>query len=52
MELNHKVIPNPEPGIACGNALNGGYIVQPADAGHASTNKETTIITLEIKNSQ
>jgi len=52
MELNHNVIPSPEPGIACGNALKGGYIVHPADAGPASTNNEITITTLEIKNNQ
>jgi hypothetical protein len=33
METNHKVIPVPDPEIACGNALKGGYIVQPAEAG-------------------
>ena len=52
METSHRVIPAPEPPWASGKALNGGYIVHPAAAGPASTNKETTIKTLETKNNQ
>ena len=52
MDTSHNVIPIPEPGCAIGNALNGGYIVQPAAAGPASTNREMTIIIEEVKNNQ
>ena len=52
IETNHNVIPRPEPEIACGNALKGGYIVHPADAGPDSTNNDETIITLDKKNNQ
>jgi len=37
IDTNHKVIPSPEPEIAWGKALKGGYIVHPADAGPVST---------------
>src|SRR5690606_2258859 len=50
--INQSVIPAPEPGIACGKALSGGYTVQPAEAGPFSTKREITIITLEAKKNQ
>ena len=49
---NHKVIPAPEPGIAWGKALKGGYIVHPADAAPPSTTNEIIIITDETKKNQ
>src|SRR5690606_11676666 len=52
IEINHRVIPIPEPGWAIGRALNGGYMVHPAAAGPASKNKELTIIILDKKNNQ
>ena len=52
MEINHKVIPVPEPGIDSGKALSGGYMVHPAEAGPDSTNREESMIMLERKNSQ
>ena len=52
METNQSVIPRPEPGCACGKALKGGYMVQPAAAGPASTNKDPIIIALDKKNNQ
>ncbi len=52
MEINHNVMPMPEPGIACGKALNGGYTVQPPEAAPPSTNKERSMITLEKKKNQ
>ena len=33
IEINHNVIPNPEPDTACGRAESGGYTVHPAIAG-------------------
>ena len=52
IETNHKVIPAPDPPCASGRALKGGYIVQPAAAGPASTNNEITMMTLDKKNNQ
>src|SRR5690554_71505 len=52
MDTNQRVIPNPEPGIACGRAESGGYTVQPAEAGPDSTNSEATIIAAGIKHNQ
>ena len=52
MEINQRVIPNPEPEIDCGKADNGGYIVQPAIAGPVSINKEPSIINEEAKKNQ
>jgi hypothetical protein len=33
MLMSHKSIPIPEPGLACGNALKGGYAVHPPENG-------------------
>ena len=52
MDTNHNVIPKPDPACAIGKALNGGYMVQPAEAGPASTKSESTMMTLERKNNQ
>ena len=52
IDTSHSVIPNPEPEIACGNALSGGQIVQPADAAPPSTNNDSNMMTLEMKNNQ
>ena len=52
MEINHNVIPVPEPGIACGRALNGGYTVQPPEAAPPSTNKEKIMIRLDTRKNQ
>jgi len=50
--ISHKVIPSPDPEIASGTALRGGYIVHPADAGPDWTNKDIIIITHEAKKNQ
>ena len=52
MLINQSVIPNPDPGIACGKALRGGYIVQPAAAGPDVTNNDITITTEDKKKNQ
>jgi hypothetical protein len=52
MLTSHSVIPAPEPGMACGSALSGGYTVQPALAGPPSTNSEASIRTLLRKKNQ
>src|ERR1700746_518352 len=52
IDTNHKVIPKPEPGIACGKADNGGYTVQPPDAGPVSIPKEIIITVHEAKKNQ
>ena len=52
MEISHKVIPMPDPGIACGNADKGGYTVQPPDAAPPSVNKDRIMMTLEKKKNQ
>tara|TARA_B110000495_G_C22527803_1_gene321247 strand:+ start:247 stop:507 length:261 start_codon:yes stop_codon:yes gene_type:complete len=45
-------MPSPEPGIASGSALKGGYIVHPPDAGPVSINIEQNMIQLDIKKNQ
>ena len=40
MAVSQSVIPIPDPGIALGNALSGGYIVHPPEAGPVSTNND------------
>ena len=52
IDTNHRVIPAADPGWAWGNALKGGYIVQPAAAGPASTKSEAIINADDIKNNQ
>ena len=52
IETSHKVIPIPDPGIALGKALKGGYTVQPPEAGPVCTNNELINIMLEIKKNQ
>ena len=49
---NQSVIPKPEPGMALSNADNGGYTVQPADAGPVSTNIEINNTTEDMKKNQ
>ena len=50
MEINHKVMPMPEPGMAWGSALKGGYTVQPPEAAPPSTNNEKIMMTLDAAN--
>ena len=50
--MSHNVIPVPEPGIAWGNALKGGYIVHPAEAGPVSTHIELISTTVAIAKNQ
>jgi hypothetical protein len=45
-------MPIPDPGIACGKALKGGYTVQPPDAAPPSTKSENSMMTLEKKKNQ
>jgi len=45
-------MPAPEPGMAWGSALNGGYTVQPPEAGPVSTNSEITITAEEAAKNQ
>src|ERR1700744_3381624 len=49
---SHSVIPIPEPGIAFGNADNGGYIVQPPLAGPFCTRNDDNIMILAIRKNQ
>jgi hypothetical protein len=52
MEINHKVIPKPDPEIACGSALKGGYTVQPPEAGPDSMKSEAHMTIVEAKKNQ
>jgi hypothetical protein len=52
MDTNQRVIPIPDPLIACGRALNGGYMVHPPLAGPVDKNIDMNIITLERKKNQ
>ena len=52
LELIWTVMPVPEPGIACGRALSGGYTVQPPEAAPPSTNKENTMSRLDTRKNQ
>ena len=52
MEISQRVMPMPEPGIACGNALSGGYTVQPPEAAPPSTKREKIMITLDTAKNQ
>src|SRR4051812_43627684 len=52
MATSHMVIPVPDPLIACGSALNGGYTVQPPPAGPVSRKNEMNITTLDKKKNQ
>ena len=52
IEINHRVMPMPDPGMACGNALNGGYTVHPPEAAPPSTNSEKIMMTLDAAKNQ
>ena len=52
IDVSQRVMPSPDPDIACGNALKGGYIVQPPLAGPVDKNNDVNIITLERKKNQ
>ena len=52
IEINQRVIPIPDPGMACSKADKGGYTTQPPPAGPVLRKREINMITPDTKKNQ